>query len=564
MSTFTRRVCTIEDMDRRFKSFLNDVFKFTDETYLEYALELKDIVKYLFGEQTSRCELLLGQIFQFLKVSRKIILEKPNKCSIKSAVKMANIISGRKLSATEDDRVYFETFFTLVLYHETCQNIASMLHFDIETLLTDYPTFEQLIGVDDEELIKLLLFRNWMKVAQLVIPSHHNKGRLLNVVTKICEGDSSKYITGGGQNSATERRVLIYEQEGNISKKARPQRRPKELIELERQGYNLDYNEESKPFYPELSVSQQLTSSFFPNVALPLEPMTTVNNDSNELTESSDNDDEENAMPLHTKGSMDLYNIRESYPTSMDLLSDLEKPWIEDGINMSYREQALLTTKEKNIRSNMFSHLGDSSYFPPSSHGFNRSNSHASSINTDGVQIFSRVSSCIGPTVKRSDSILLPPPATNRINHHAIISANGSNRNNSVRLPSPFTIGSKRKLDVDSEIGSSIGLTNNIGLPDNLLLANVNLTSSLGYSSVLQLSSSSSTSIQLPLSRSHSRSDNNKPNHNLKLRRCISELMNCIRNESDMTNVSLEDRSLILELGLELNSILINTNKRNS
>ena len=232
-TNISSKMCNIEDMDRRFKTLLSSVHKFTNDNYFEYASELKAIVTYLFGESTSRSDLLLHQLFQFLGASRKIILNKTKQYNIKAAVKMANIILERKLTAVDEDRIFFETIFALVLYHENCDDVSNMLYFDKNTLLKDYPCFKELVGVDDEEIIKLLFFRNWMKVVLLVIPPHHNKGRLLNIVTRICEGDSIKYITGGGQNAATERRVIIYEQEGNIMKKARPERRIKQNQELE-------------------------------------------------------------------------------------------------------------------------------------------------------------------------------------------------------------------------------------------------------------------------------------------------------------------------------------------
>ena len=239
-NTAHSKMCNIDDMDLRFKTLLSSVHKFTNDNYYEYAFEFKAIVTYLFGELASRSDLLLHQLFQFLGASRKIILNKTKQYNIKAAVKMANIILERKLTAVDEDRIFFETFFSLVLYHENCDDVSNMLYFDKETLLEDYPCFNELVGVDNEEITKLIFFRNWMKVVLLVIPPHHNKGRLLNIVTRICEGDSIKYITGGGQNANTERRVKIYEQEGNILKKARPERRIKQDQELELETY-LDY-----------------------------------------------------------------------------------------------------------------------------------------------------------------------------------------------------------------------------------------------------------------------------------------------------------------------------------
>ena len=49
-----------------------------------------------------------------------------------------------------------------------------------------------------------------------IIPSKWNKEHLLDIVTRLTEGKEVKYITGGGQTSATKRRVLVYESAGTI------------------------------------------------------------------------------------------------------------------------------------------------------------------------------------------------------------------------------------------------------------------------------------------------------------------------------------------------------------
>ena len=64
---------------------------------------------------------------------------------------------------------------------------------------------------------KLFRFRNLMVVATpYIIPSKWNKEHLLDIVTRLTEGKEVKYITGGGQTSATKRRVLVYESAGTI------------------------------------------------------------------------------------------------------------------------------------------------------------------------------------------------------------------------------------------------------------------------------------------------------------------------------------------------------------
>ena len=48
------------------------------------------------------------------------------------------------------------------------------------------------------------------------IPAKKNKGLILQVIPKLVEGSSAKYITGSGQTQATKDRVLIYELEGGV------------------------------------------------------------------------------------------------------------------------------------------------------------------------------------------------------------------------------------------------------------------------------------------------------------------------------------------------------------
>lgn len=64
-----------------------------------------------------------------------------------------------------------------------------------------------------------------MSVAILVLPPKSKKAHLLDLVTRIVEGNDIRYITGSGETAATRRRVAIYEIEGNITPLPRPPRR---------------------------------------------------------------------------------------------------------------------------------------------------------------------------------------------------------------------------------------------------------------------------------------------------------------------------------------------------
>jgi hypothetical protein len=97
------------------------------------------------------------------------------------------------------------------------------LHFlwdDVSKLLAEYPDFQ---GQDDQELRYLLQFRNMMRLALLVVPPRMNKKLLINICARL-EGSGKEYITGGGQKPCVNRRVLIYEREGNIQAEKRDDR----------------------------------------------------------------------------------------------------------------------------------------------------------------------------------------------------------------------------------------------------------------------------------------------------------------------------------------------------
>merc|ERR1711998_16231 len=68
-------------------------------------------------------------------------------------------------------------------------------------------------------------YRNMMSIAILVLPPKSKKAHLLDLVTRIVEGNEVRYITGSGETAATRRRVTIYETEGNITPLPRPPRK---------------------------------------------------------------------------------------------------------------------------------------------------------------------------------------------------------------------------------------------------------------------------------------------------------------------------------------------------
>lgn len=79
-------------------------------------------------------------------------------------------------------------------------------------------TYPEFSGVNQDEIIKLLLFRNVMVLALLIIPARLRKTRLMEIASRLSEGRHKRYCCGGGQSEAVNRRVHIYEKEGGVKK----------------------------------------------------------------------------------------------------------------------------------------------------------------------------------------------------------------------------------------------------------------------------------------------------------------------------------------------------------
>ena len=84
----------------------------------------------------------------------------------------------------------------------------------IDDLLIDYPSFAA-DNLSIEQLQKLLIFRNMMKVALNFIPAKNNKRLLLSICATL-EGTATFYSSGGAPSQITSRRKLIFEQESDL------------------------------------------------------------------------------------------------------------------------------------------------------------------------------------------------------------------------------------------------------------------------------------------------------------------------------------------------------------
>lgn len=123
-------------------------------------------------------------------------------------------------------QLIFKTCYVLILtYHDYPR---SLMFSSVDQLIEKYPSFAELERRDPQELEYLLNYRNYLRVALLIIPARLNKQCLLKIAARL-EGSQNEYITGGGQKPSVTRRVDIYENEGQIQAEKRPDRPRKEI-----------------------------------------------------------------------------------------------------------------------------------------------------------------------------------------------------------------------------------------------------------------------------------------------------------------------------------------------
>ena len=134
-------------------------------------------------------------------------------------------LSIAKLKPDAERRLCFEAGLVMLAYYQI-SNTGTGLYKTVGQLLQRYPELDVDPPMPTKELEALLLFRNVMVVALGLISASGSKNHLLDLVTRIAEGRSVKYITGSGERVATSCRVLIYRREGNVH--ATP-KRPKQI-----------------------------------------------------------------------------------------------------------------------------------------------------------------------------------------------------------------------------------------------------------------------------------------------------------------------------------------------
>ena len=189
-------------MTALFKLFFINISHFSNDNFTDHIDDLKNIIKFLFGEKYNNKN-ILKYFYKFLISSYQNILK--NIIDIDyNLIEINNNI----------EIIYYEILFIILLYYTKFEN--NNILYNINSFVIKYPSF-----INSNELNELLVFSNWMKIALQVIPGYKNKGKLLNIVTAICEGNTKKYITGSGQTLCTLNRVIIYESEGKVKKTQR-------------------------------------------------------------------------------------------------------------------------------------------------------------------------------------------------------------------------------------------------------------------------------------------------------------------------------------------------------
>jgi len=97
-----------------------------------------------------------------------------------------------------------------------------------ESLEQEFKDVHEFTGYryDVNERRKLVHFANFMKVTLLLYSTKSKppKAHILDLVTRVCETKSSKYVLGSGRTNFTARRVKLYERFTGTTPRERPPR----------------------------------------------------------------------------------------------------------------------------------------------------------------------------------------------------------------------------------------------------------------------------------------------------------------------------------------------------
>ena len=117
-------------------------------------------------------------------------------------------------SDSEECMIFEACCVVLVYLNNPIVGENTLTEFDL--LMSRYPSFRIDKDMDQHELTNLLLYHNMMVATLFIMNARFNKKHVMDLVCRLTEGSLKKYTCGGGQSSAVDRRVLIYESVGNI------------------------------------------------------------------------------------------------------------------------------------------------------------------------------------------------------------------------------------------------------------------------------------------------------------------------------------------------------------
>jgi len=175
----------------------------------KYGEILRKIVPFSFSPDVDP---ILHSLPEALGALERVIDTKSVKMRMKAVATIGHALGISPLSRFNEQFLLLEASFILLMASNS--DVVSQF-MSMEEFLNSYEDFKYQSTVEQE---KLLAFRNMMVVAVKLIPPKLQKAHLLDIVTRITEGREVKYITGGGQTPATSRRVVIYEDVGEIMK----------------------------------------------------------------------------------------------------------------------------------------------------------------------------------------------------------------------------------------------------------------------------------------------------------------------------------------------------------
>jgi hypothetical protein len=173
---------------------LNKIVDTNNENYILYSNFIDELKNYFMNNNIEKS---IKESKNFTDINL-IIIEKMN--------------IDTKLIEKSDKNVLLIFYFFCIDLITKLSISKNIFNYDKKDLLKNYPHYEKL---ENDEIQSLIKFRNILKCALLIMTAKTNKQKLF-IIIPLLVGEGKRYITGGGQKKDTERRVEIYNFEGNV------------------------------------------------------------------------------------------------------------------------------------------------------------------------------------------------------------------------------------------------------------------------------------------------------------------------------------------------------------